>query len=64
MPTYEVIVGNIGTVLNTHNGFDAYREYQTYCGISKRNEGRAAGEPVTLMKDGEPVREYAGTLEE
>ena len=63
LPVYEVIVGNMGTVCRGLNRNDALNEYDVYVDHSINNFGRAAGEPVTLMEDGEPIREYAGTLE-
>lgn len=62
MAHYEVIVGNIGTVYSGTNGFEANTKFATYSGQSKSNYGRAAGEDVTIMKDGEITREYVGTL--
>jgi len=55
---YEVIVGNIGTV---HDGCDAYKAasiYNRYVDLSKGGHGRAAGETVTLQRDGEIVQEH------
>lgn len=57
---YQVIVGNIGTVYSGSSGFDTRVNYNTYVGKSKRNEGRASGESVTLMKDGEIELEFIG----
>jgi hypothetical protein len=57
--TYEVVVGNIGTV---HTGTDhdaAVRCFWEYVWQSHRNQGRAAGENVTLYADGDIEREYA-----
>ena len=59
MPTtYEVIVGNVGTVYRGANGFDARVEYNRAVGRSKRGGGRDAGEPVTLMRDDDIAAEY------
>ena len=55
---YSLIVGNIGETLQTSNGFDALREYRRAIADSKAAYGRASGETVTLMRDGEPWREY------
>jgi hypothetical protein len=55
---YEVIVGNVGTTLTTDNGAEALREYGAWKHASKHGIGRAHGEPVTLMRDGEPWHEY------
>lgn len=56
--TWEVVVGNIGTVFSGTNGFDANRKFYTYVSQSKTGYGRASNEPVTLMKNGEPHKEY------
>ena len=58
--TWEVIVGNIGTVYSGPNGFEANAHFQTYVGQSNSGHGRAAGEDVILMKDGELHREFQG----
>lgn len=55
---YSLIVGNIGEILRTCNGFDAMREYRRAIADSRAPHGRASCEPVTLMRDGEPWREY------
>ena len=55
---YEVIVGNIGRV---HEGSDSYKAasiYNRYVDLSKEGYGRAAGETVTLLRDGEIVQEH------
>jgi hypothetical protein len=57
---YEVIVGNIGTVVSTHDLEDARSTFNVYVEQSKSGRGRAAGEPVTLMKDGEMMKEFEG----
>ncbi len=57
--TYQVIVGNIGTVYDGDNGFDARRTFMSYVKDSGAKYGRASGEPVTLMRDGEPVEEHS-----
>jgi hypothetical protein len=59
---YQVIVGNIGTVYNGHSGKRAVSTFLHYVLESERKIGRAAGEPVTLMRDSEPIREYLGTV--
>lgn len=61
--TYEVIVGNVGKVFpidddNSGNGLLAYVAYKEYVYLSKRGHGRVDGEAVTLMRDGEPYKEY------
>ena len=60
---YEVIVGNIGTMDYT-NGKLANECYETYVTLSKNGETRAGGEPVTLLKNGEIVKEHLPTNNE
>jgi hypothetical protein len=57
---WEVIVGNIGTVYSGGSALEAKRKFTTYVKQSKSGVGRAGGEDVTLMRDGEPVREHYG----
>ena len=52
---YEVIVGNIGKVCHTDDELTARVAYSEYAEMSDNNVGRAAGESVILMKDGEIV---------
>ena len=58
---WEVIVGNIGCVYEDYNTFWAYAYFNTCVGQSKRNEGRVAGENVTLLCNGEIMKEHVGT---
>ena len=58
---YEVIVGNIGTIYDGGNYREALKRYRTYVKISKSESGRASGEDVIIMRDGEPVKEYFGS---
>ena len=60
---YQVIVGNVGTVLDTDNGAQANVQFGQWRTASKEGWGRAGGEQVTLMKDGEPKREHAGSVQ-
>lgn len=60
---HRVVVGNIGTVYEGTNGFEAKAAYNTYVGKSKREEGRAAGESVTHFIDEEINKEYIGALD-
>lgn len=58
-PTYYVVVGNIG---ETHRGprlVDAEHVFNVYAGQSAGGYGRVGGEPVTLFKDDEIIREYS-----
>lgn len=63
MSNYQVVVGNIGTVYE--GGFiDSARDaFAVYKRKSISGSGRAGGEPVTLMKDGEPFEEFLGADE-
>jgi len=58
---WEVIVGNIGTVYDDLSEQGARATFKVYKEMSKLNEGRAGGENVTLMCDGEIAEEYIGT---
>lgn len=57
---WEVLVGNVGLAHEGYNGKEARKEYAAYVRISKSGGGRAGGETVTLIKNGEPVREHVG----
>lgn len=58
--TFEVVVGNVGTVISTTDGGQAKDVYQDYVALSKCGVGRAGGENVTLAREGEIVQEYEG----
>jgi len=60
---YEVLVGNIGTVYSGGSFKEAQQNYIDYIKKSKANVGKAAGEDVTLLKEGEILKEHAGTQE-
>lgn len=53
---YEVVIGNVGTMTYKSKKL-AYECYNAYATLSKRGETRAAGEDVTLLKNGEIVKE-------
>lgn len=55
---WQVVVGNVGTVFDGGNGFEARQEYAEYVAISKAPHGRASGEEVVLFRDGEIELEY------
>ena len=59
---YEVIVGNIGNVYSGNDAKEANDIWYEYSNQSANNYGRAAGEDVILMRDGEPLGEYFGTI--
>lgn len=56
----QVIVGNIGTVYDGPYGVDADLAFSHYCEQSRSGYGRAGGESVTLMCNGEILREHYG----
>jgi hypothetical protein len=60
MKKYEVIVGNIGTVYQANSLKDALKRFREYRRQSKTLKGRAGGESVTLMCEGEPIETYLG----
>ena len=62
MNKFQVVVGNIGTVYDGNNYMQAQARYAAYVKASKSPHGRAAGEPVTLMHNGDIRCEYAGTI--
>ena len=63
-PQYEVFVGNIGSVYSGANKRDARFHARTYVDQSKTGYGRASGESVTIMQDGEIIDEYIGSHEQ
>ena len=62
MKTYEVIVGNIGSVHEGHNRKEAEKVFTFYVKDSKTCLGRSGGESVTLFQDGEPIRDHEGIV--
>ncbi len=63
MPTYEVIVGNVGSVFYGRSRVKALANYEAYVEISKEHDGaRCYGEDVTLLVDGEIEQEHTGHL--
>lgn len=58
---YSVVVGNIGTVYDGSNKTAALKAYNTYVKQSKSMVGRAGGEEVNLMQDGEPIKTHYGS---
>ena len=55
MGTYQVIVGNIGTVYDGDNESDAAEIYADYVRASLNGEGRAAHESITMMCNDEEI---------
>jgi hypothetical protein len=64
MGRFQVIVGNIGTVYDGNSYSKATEDYLEYLDQSARQYGRAAGEDVTLMADGEIIHEHVGDRHE
>jgi hypothetical protein len=60
---WEVIVGNVGTVYSGSDESAARAKFASYVEISNGGAGRAGGESVTLMKDGDISEEHAGTVD-
>jgi hypothetical protein len=56
--TYDLHVGNVGLVKSTSVEQTARDLFDEYVAISKASVGRASGEQVTLMADGEVIMEY------
>jgi hypothetical protein len=56
-PIHEIIVGNIGTVYSGDSHAEAQVAYIEYCRQSTAGRGRADGESVCWMKDGEIHKE-------
>lgn len=57
-PRWAVVVGNVGTVYTGESEEEARDTFKHYVDVSAGDMGRAAGEPVYLLCDGEPVEEY------
>lgn len=57
---YQVIVGNIGTVYDGGNEYEACKTYDEYAALSFHGTGRAAGENVTLLMGDMILRETIG----
>lgn len=55
---YEVLVGNIGLVHAGPGYAVALGVFNDYKKLSNAGFGRAAGEAVTLLKNGEPLKEF------
>lgn len=58
MSKHSVIVGNIGQVLVDGTYGEAMAVFREYRQQSKSRTGRAAGETVTWMRDGEIYQEW------
>jgi hypothetical protein len=62
--TYEIIVGNIGTVHSGHDRAEADAKFDYYVADSKTGLGRSGDESVYLTENGEPIREYQGPADD
>ena len=58
MNTFEIIVGNIGNVFIGEHENNARKCFNECVELSKNKYGRWANEPVTLMRNGEPIKEH------
>lgn len=62
MNKYQVIVSNLGTVVDTDNENEAINTYNHFVSMSKDGIGGPSGEDVTLMNDGTIAKEHLGGL--
>lgn len=60
---FQVVVGNIGTVINTSDKAKAQHAFNEYVSQSKSGVGRAGGETITLFQDDEILMEHVGSLD-
>lgn len=56
--SYEVFVGNVGSVYEGDDRQAADQTFQTYVELSKYGQGRASQEEVVLFQDGHVIEEY------
>ena len=56
--TYEVLVSNIGAVYNGADVVTAHNNFNYYVRASRVGFGRVSRESVTMLKNGEIVKEY------
>lgn len=62
--SYEVIVGNIGTVYTGASKLEARKAYLSYVKDSLAGFGRAGGEGVVLLRDDDIFAEHVGAGDE
>lgn len=60
---YDVVVSNIGHVGRDVGYTTAHKLFREYRQLSKMGYGRAGHESVSIFKDGELIRHFAGKLE-
>ena len=60
LPRYEVIVGNIGSVIATDDYSEAYQVFDEYCSQSRAGYGRAGVHVilVELLDQGESLHQH------
>ena len=58
----QIIVGNIGCVLNTDSLKECLITFKEYKAQSESGIGRAGGEDIVWFKNGEPYREFIGFI--
>lgn len=63
MKRFQVVVGNVGTVADTDDECEAIDCFAVWRDVSREGIGRAGNESVILMRDNEPLREYAPECE-
>jgi hypothetical protein len=54
MARFQIVVGNLGTVIDTAIHLHAIRSFNDYKTMSMMGKGRVGGESVTMYVDGEP----------
>ena len=62
--TYQIVVGNIGTVLTTQDHSEAVRTFHSYVTDANNGYGRAAGEYVAFLRNGDIVSERPSDFDE
>lgn len=61
---FEILISNIGTVYKGNNRMEAENEYRECCETVDMPYGRASGENVTFMVDGDIHREHTSNAPE
>jgi hypothetical protein len=64
MAHWQVVVGNVGTVYEGTEAAQASGAFWDYRDLSVRGVGRAAGESVTMIRDGSVFWHEEGTVGE
>ena len=59
---HQILVGNIGIACDTASAKEARSAFNEYISQSKSDYGRAGGETVTWLKNGEIFKEYSRTI--